>query len=185
MKRMVLGCAALVLAATLPAAFAADARSKDEKNLDKEIARLERTASAPEGERAVVRRIAADFRIAEDAVRTLRGAGLGYGEIVIVYTLARALPGGITEANVGQVRALREGPPVRGWDAVAKGAGAKLGKVVSQLKKITNESHREMKQGQAKAAAPKKTAEPAEAQPPATKRFEGEGKLLERGPAAQ
>jgi hypothetical protein len=185
MKRMFPLFTALLLA-VIPAAFAGTAPSKDEKNLNKEVARLERTAATPEGEKAVIKRIAADFKVTEDAVRSLRGSGLGYGEIVVVYTLARTLPGGITEGSVQKVIADRQGPPVRSWGEVAKLARTKLGKAVTQLKKISNESHREMKQEHAKAAAaPKMTPETPASPAPDAKTFEGEGKPMSRGGAAQ
>jgi len=185
MKQMLLLFSALMLS-VVPAAFAGTAPSKDEKNLNKEVARLERTAASPEGEKAVIKRIAADFKVPEDAVRSLRASSLGYGDIVIVYTLARTLPGGITEGNVRKVVADRQGPPVRSWSEVAKLARTKLGKAVTQLKKISNESHREMKQDHAKSAAPPKKADETPPLPaPAARKFEGEGKSMDRGGAAQ
>lgn len=185
MKRMLLLFTALMLAA-VPAAFADTAPSKDEKNLNKEVARLERTTATPDGEKAVIKRIATDFKVPEDAIRSLRGADLGYGDIVIVYTLASTLPGGITEGNVQKVVADRQGPPVRSWGEVAKLARTKLGKAVTQLKKISNESHRELKQDHAKSATPPKKADETPPAPaPGAKKFEGEGKSMTRGGAAQ
>jgi 2,4-dienoyl-CoA reductase-like NADH-dependent reductase (Old Yellow Enzyme family) len=185
MKRMLLLVTVLMLS-VIPAAFADTAPSKDEQNLNKEVARLERTAATPEGEKAVIKRIAADFKVPEDAVRSLRGSGLGYGDIVIVYTLARVMPGGSIGENVQKVVADRQGPPVRSWADVAKQARTKLGKAVTQLKKISNESHREMKQDHAKSATPpQKTPETPPEPAPGTKKFEGEGKSMTRGGAAQ
>lgn len=185
MKRMFLFFAALLLTAA-PGAFAETAPSKDEKNLIKEAARLEKTAASPKGEKAVQKRITADFKVTADAVQGLRTSGLGYGDIVIVYSLARGLPGGVNDGNVQKVLALRQGPPVLGWDGVAKQAGTKLGKAVTQLKKVTNEAHREIKQDQATTSpAAKRPAAPPSPQAPAPKKFEGEGRIIERGPAAQ
>jgi hypothetical protein len=86
--------------------------SKDEKNLEREAKRLDDTASRPDGENAVVKKIASEFKVNDAQVQTLRNSRLGYGEISIVLSLAQTMPGGITEANIQKVLAIRRGPPV-------------------------------------------------------------------------
>lgn len=163
----------------------AAAPSKEEKNLEREIARLDRTASTADGERAVTSRIEADFKVSAAQVRSLRDRNLGYGEIIVVYSLAAAKTGGITDAAVEQVLAARMGPPVRGWGQVAAQINRKLSRSVSQVKKINNEARRFMKQPAVKPAAGPKV--PGDAGPPRgepRREYPGEGKALPKGSAA-
>jgi len=171
------------------AANAEAAPSKDESNLNREAARLVRTAATPQGESAVARTIVKDLGIDEGRIQALRKGGLGYGEIAIAISLAQKLPGGATDANIQKVLGLRQGPPESGWGEVAKTIGAKLGVTVSQLKKINNESRREMKNEHELPQGPPAEAEqvPAPGETPAQPRktFSGEGKDMSRGSAAQ
>jgi hypothetical protein len=159
--------------------------SKEEKNLDREIARLDRTASTADGERAVIKRIESDFKVSAAQVGSLRDRNLGYGEIIVVYSLARTMSGGITDATVEQVLVVRQGPPVKGWGQVAAQLNKKLGRSVSQVKKVNNEAHRFLKQATAKPSSGPK--EPSEAVPPRKEQrreYPGEGKPLPQGRAA-
>ena len=75
--------------------------------------------------------------------------------------------------------------------AICDYIGIKLGKCVSQVKKVNNESHREIKKGQIKGrdqAVTAPTATPAPQSPSSQHKhheFTGEGKSMTRGPAAQ
>jgi hypothetical protein len=186
--------AALLLAfgCLLVAPLAANAGavfSKDESNLNREAARLIRTAATPQGEKAVTGRIVKDFGVDESRVQTLRSSGLGYGEIAIAISLAQKQPGGITDANVQKVLGLRQGPPELGWGEVAKALGMKLGATVSQLKKLNNESHRDMKNDHDVQEKTPKQEETVPAAPETVQRprkeFTGEGKDMTRGGAAK
>lgn len=159
--------------------------SKDEKNLEMEIVRLDRTAAEAGGVQAVHARMQRDFRVPPAQVRSLREQGFGYGEIVVLLSLAKNLPGGITDGNIDRVRSLRQGPPPLGWGQVAKELGAKLGGVVSQVKKVRNETHRLMKQEQATSASSpsEQKVAPSPHAGPRTD-FSGEGRSLPRGRAA-
>jgi hypothetical protein len=172
----------VVSAGTIGAA----ALSKEEKNLNKEMARLDRTASTPDGEIAVVKRIGSDFKVSAAQVQALRSRNLGYGEIVVVYSLAGAMSGGLTEAGVEQVLAIRQGPPVKGWGQVAEQLNRKLGSSVSRLKKVNDASHRDRKKDHAAGGSTPQRQEPDAVQdPPSRRQFSGEGKDLTRGSAAQ
>ena len=149
-RRPLLAIVVFVLA-LLTATAAPAATSKDEKNLDKETARLERTAATAEGEKAVIKRINSDFKVDAARVAALRSRNLGYGEIVTACSLARSLAGGCTEPNLEKVLSLRQGPPRRGWSEVARQLDVKLGPTVSQVKKLNDESHREIKKDHAAA----------------------------------
>ena len=184
MRRIVILVLNMVLLVCLGAA-GAETPSKVEKNMDKEIARLDRTASTPDGETAVVKRIEADFKVSESQVRALREQNLGYGEIVVVYSLAGAMPGGASGSGVERVLAIRQGPPVISWGQVAEQLKTKLGRAVSRVKKVNDATHRDMKKDQAAAGgAQQQAADPAQRTVP-RRHFTGEGKDMSRGSAAQ
>jgi len=189
MKHAVLFLAVGLLLLAPQAENAEAVPSKDESNLNREAARLVRTAASPQGESAVARSIVKGLGVDEERVQVLRKNGLGYGEIAIAISLAQKLPGGTTDANIQKVLGLRQGPPESGWGEVAKTIGAKLAVTVSQLKKLNNESRREMKneheapqslpaQAEQAPAAPGSPAQPRRA-------FSGEGKDMTRGSAAK
>lgn len=169
----------------IPDGFTA-APSKDERNLEKEIAGLDKTATEPGGEQAVLARIEQDFKIAPERVRGLRTKGLGYGEIITMLSLAQKMPGGVADENIDRIRSLRQGPPPLGWGMVAKQVGAKLGMTVSRVKRVHNETHRSMKQGTVRSTAAPTT--PGGDIPPRRREprrdFPGEGKSLPQGRAA-
>ena len=163
--------------------------SKDERNLTREVKRVNDTAAKPDGEKAVVKRLVADLGAEEQQVQALRDRKLGYGEVAIVLSLARSMPGGTTNANVQEVLALHDGPPAAGWGEIARKLGLKLGKMVSQVRKVANNANREIKSDHARTstapqgAAPDNTAVPQGQQK--KKDYEGEGYLLRRGSSAQ
>ncbi len=184
-RSAVLG-ALVVLSILLVAGRSEAAPSKDESNLTRETARLDRTASTPSGEAAVIKRMRSDFGVDGDRIAALRAKGMGFGEVAIVLSLAQKVQGGITEGNIERVTALRNGPPARGWGEVAKQLGVRLGAAVSQVRKVQNEARREMKtdheagQPQTGTEPPAPTAEPKKA-----RTYSGEGKDMTRGSAAK
>ena len=175
-------CLSLILSTV---SHAASELSKDAKNLEREAAQLDKTAATPAGEAAVVARITKEFGIDAGRIRALRAGGEAYGEMVAVLSLAQSLPGGTSETNVAQIKALRTGPPPAGWDSVAAQTKAKLGKTVSKIKKLNNDARRLLKQPVPAAAAPPKEPMPAAgASPSPSKKYIGEGKSLPQGHAA-
>ena len=166
--------------------------SKAEKNLERESKRLNDTAAKPDGEKAVLKELGSVFKVSDAQVRTLRDRKLGYGEIAIVLSLARKMPGGVTESNVEKVVAMRQGPPIAGWGKVAGQLGIKLGPTVSQVKKMNNDSNREIKKDHARSGKAVKKVPEAQPQEKAQERkepgppktFEGEGKTLPHGRGA-
>lgn len=186
MQRSSLALLIVLLLVSLAGPAHSGAPSKNEKNAEREAAKLDKTASTQKGEQAVRKRIEKDFHVTAAQVTALKEKNLGYGEIVIVLTLVRHMQGGLTEENIGQVLALHTGPPAAGWDDVARRLRVKLGAIVSQVKKVNNEAHRAMKQAQAKpAAAPQQPAAETPPQRPGQKKsYPGEGKALPKGRAA-
>lgn len=135
--------AGLLLCAAMPAL--AQEKSPDEKKLDSTAVELDNDAVQPQGERTVAEKIKNEFKVDDARVQGLRDQKLGYGEISIALSLAQGLPGGITDANVQKVMALRQGPPVTGWGNVAKQLGLKLGPVAARTKKMAAEARKKIK----------------------------------------
>jgi hypothetical protein len=193
MKRAWLNLGA-VLAMTLLITGAAWAEvSKDEKNLEREVKRLNDTAAKPDGEQAVVKRLVAELKATEQQIKALRDLKFGYGEIAVVLSLAQTMPGGATDANAQKILAMRQGPPVAGWGDVARQLGTKLGKTVSQVRKMANNANREIKNDHARRNTvpnselqeqqPVQQQEQQEPRQPNT--YPGEGRSLKQGPGAQ
>jgi len=142
-KELRLLLAGLFLCAAMPAL--AQEKTKDEKKLDSAAVELDKDAAQPLGEKAVAERIKTEFKVDDARVQGLRDQKLGYGGISIALGLAQELPGGITDANMEKVMALRQGPPVTGWGNVAKQLGLKLGPVTSRMKKVSAEARKKVK----------------------------------------
>jgi len=164
--------------------------SKDEKNLERESKRLNDTAAKPDGEKAVVKRLVADLKATEPQVQALRDRKFSYGEVASILSLAQVLPGGVSDANMQKVAALRQGPPVRGWGEVAQQLGTKLGRTVSQVRRAANNANRDIKNDHARAGmAPKKA--PAEQKqqeqknPEPPHSFPQDGRSLKQGSGAR
>jgi len=96
------------------------------------VARLNQESATPEGEAAVVARLAGQFRVSPDSLRAERAAwGLGYGEVAMVYGFARASrKPGVTPDQVVAMR--RDGKP---WELIAKELGVKVDAVASRMKR--------------------------------------------------
>jgi len=129
--------------AMLGAAWATE--TNEEKELQKEAKAIHATAENTQGAMVVTTKLEKEFNVTDAQVKGLRDKKMGYGEISIVLSLAQKMPGGVTDANIQQVMTLRQGPPTQGWGEVAKKLGTRLGPVVSQVKNVNRESHRETK----------------------------------------
>jgi len=140
--------AGLFLCAAMPAL--AQEKTPDEKKLESASAELEKDAASSEGNKTVTDKLKSEFKVDDAVVQGLRDQKLGYGEVSTVLTLAQGLPGGITDANLQKVVALRQGPPVMGWGKVAKELGLKLGPAVSKVKRISAEARKQEKADKAK-----------------------------------
>jgi hypothetical protein len=188
MKRTWLNLGA-VLAMTLLITGAGWAEvSKDEKNLEREVKRVNDAAAKPGGEKAVSKRLIADLKATEQQVQSLRDRKLDHGEIAIVLSLAQALPGSATDANVQKVLSLRQGPPVAGWGDVARQLGTKLGKTVSQVRRVANNANREIKNDHARGDTAPKSAQPEQQMqqtPVMPNTYPGEGRSLPQGSSAR
>jgi hypothetical protein len=133
----------VLLLTMLGAVWAAE--SREEKELRKEAAAINTTAGNAQGEKVVTLRLEKDFNVSSDRIQGLRDRNLGYGEIAIVLSLSRKMPGGATDANIQRVMTMRQGPPTMGWGEIAKKLGTKLGPAISQVKNVNKETNREIK----------------------------------------
>ncbi len=135
---------AMVLAGAISLVFiasasAAGAAASDDQ-LNKDAAILDDKGTNSTGSEAIVQTIESTFNVTQDQIAALRADDLGYGEIVILLSLAQATPAGVTTDNINQILALRQSPPELGWGEIAKQLDLNLGKVVSSVVKATDES---------------------------------------------
>lgn len=124
-------------AAAMPAL--AQEKTREEKKLESSAVELDKSAAKPEGQVRVSDKIKAEFGVDDARIQSLRDKNMGYGGISIALALAQSLPGGITDANVDKVMAMRQGPPVMGWGKIAKELDLKLGSVQSKVHKMSAE----------------------------------------------
>jgi hypothetical protein len=125
----------LVLAAAFPAHAASGITTKETalQRIQRSVARIDREASTPEGETAVVQRLAAQLSMPEDTLRARHDAwALSYGEIAMVYGFARAarrqsatLPDQIVDLR-------RSGAD---WKVIAKQIGVSIDAVASRMRR--------------------------------------------------
>ncbi|PYO53567.1 MAG: hypothetical protein DMD84_05470 [Candidatus Rokuibacteriota bacterium] len=106
----------------------------DAKQLDADAARA---SSTPDGQRRVAERIAKEFKVQTSVVTDLRNRIGGYGQATIALALSQELMK--TNKTLSQPAALEQVVALRqarkGWGAIAKELGVKLGHVVSEVKK--------------------------------------------------
>src|SRR6266403_1689188 len=106
----------------------------DARQLDADAARA---SSTPDGQRRVTERIAKEFKVQPAVVTDLRNRIGGYGQATIALALSQELMK--TNKTLSQPAALEQVVALRqarkGWGAIAKELGVKLGHVVSEVKK--------------------------------------------------
>jgi len=129
-------CAAAVHAAAME-------KSTEEQKLEAGAGELNKKYS--EGQDRVAGRIKAQFGVSDARLMGLRYRKMNYGEIAVALALAQGLRGGITDENLHTIVAQRQGPPVAGWDKIARGLGLKLGPVLLKIQKLTAEVRRQEK----------------------------------------
>lgn len=143
MKKIFLVLTAFLFVFTVSASRADE--TKDETRLQAKASEIDKIGSEGRGEKAITGRLENEFGVDEARIKGLRDKNLGYGEVAITLSLAKSLPGGITDENVDKIVSMRQGPPVAGWGKVAKELGVKLGPVVSGVEKVRSETRKELK----------------------------------------
>jgi hypothetical protein len=98
--------------------------------IQRTVAKLNKEASTPEGEAAVVARLAGQFRVSADSLRAQHAAwGLGYGEVAMIYGFARTTRK--PDVTPDDVVAMRRGGS--SWETIAKDLGVKIDTVASRM----------------------------------------------------
>ncbi len=138
MRRMILLTVALC---TTWGLVMAAGPSKEERDLQAAAASVDQQASQTEGQQTVISRLESRFNVDAARIDGLRSQSLGFGEVAIVLALAQKMTGGITDANVQSIMAMRTGTPTMGWGEIANKLGEKLGPVVSQVNAVSGRSH--------------------------------------------
>ena len=138
--------AGLFLCAAVPAI--AQVKTKEEQKLENTAGELNKKKS--EGQDRVAGKIKAQFGVKETLMMGLRYRKMNYGDIAVALGLAQGLHGGITDENLHKIVAQRQGPPVTGWDKIARGLGLTLGPVQIKVEKLSAEVRRQEKADKAK-----------------------------------
>jgi len=138
---------ALVIMMTGISAVRADT-GRDVKKLDTVASTLDRDAGKHEGPAVVTERLEKEFGVTAGQIEWLRDKKLGFGEVTIAFSLARQMHGGINDANINKILAMRQGRPAEGWGEIARKLGVKLGPVLSEVKKVERASHEEIEKAE-------------------------------------
>jgi hypothetical protein len=88
-----------------------------------------------DGAEKVRQRIADRFEVSVEDVEALRAKKMGYGEITLLYSLAKHMEGGATQENIDKILELRNGETKMGWGQVAKKLDLRVGTVAKDAKK--------------------------------------------------
>ncbi len=136
------------LAGVLALAFVASASGQvvtdQERQLDTQAATMDSLSGSTSGGTQAAVSIETLFNVTAAQVSALRADKLGYGEIVILLSLAQQMPGGLTADNIASVLATRQGPPVMGWGAVARSLKLKLGDVLSDVNRAVGKEQEDV-----------------------------------------
>ena len=128
--------ASLFLFASLlagPASAAVATKETSLQRIQRSVARIDREASTPEGEAAVVKRLSTQLGMPEDSLRARREAwALTYGEIAMVYGFSRAARRQSAALPAQIVEMRREG---QDWKAIAKQLGVSIDAVASRVRR--------------------------------------------------
>jgi hypothetical protein len=100
---------------------------------------LDDEASTPAGAQHVTQRLMQEFGVEEARITGLREQNLGYGEIHHALTLARQMPGGITDENVNTIMQMRQEQHM-GWGQISQELGWKLGQVTAPADAASGQS---------------------------------------------
>jgi len=123
----------LLVASAVSSGAAAGATAKETalQRIQRSVARIDREASTPEGEAAVVKRLAVQLGLSEESLRARHEEwALGYGEIAMVYGFARASRKQSATLPQQIVDLRREG---RDWKVIARQLGVSIDAVASRV----------------------------------------------------
>ncbi len=141
MKRSIIAMAlAGVISLVFIASVSAAGQAESETQMSRDAAILDNQGTNANGSDVIVQTIESMFNVTQAQIDALRADDLGYGEIVILLSLAQSTPEGVTTDSIGHILTLRQGPPVLGWGQIAEQMGLNLGKVVSTVATATEKS---------------------------------------------
>ena len=123
----------VMMAATAMPAHAATKTTPETAlhRIQRTVAAIDAEAKTPGGETRVVSRLSAQLGVPPDTLLTEHGAwGLGYGELAMVHSFARASR---TGKNAGDVVAMRNSGMQ--WLDIAKQLGVKVDTVANRMKR--------------------------------------------------
>jgi hypothetical protein len=99
--------------------------------IQRAVARIDAQASTPEGQEQVIHQISSRLKVPPDSIEASHKRwGLGYGEVAMAYTFAKASKKPITPDGVVDLR--RSGVE---WDAIAKDLGINIQAVAKKMTK--------------------------------------------------
>lgn len=90
---------------------------------------MDAQAAMPGGEAKVTQRLAEEFNVQPAKIEALRNKKMGYGEIHHALSLAKQLPGGLTQDNINTVMQMRQEEHM-GWGQIAHSMNTNLGAVI-------------------------------------------------------
>ncbi len=129
-----IGAAPRYAAAETPATSSPTLKAGPEtplQRIQRSALRINKEASPPEGESAVLKRLSAQLGVGEDSLRQQHETwGLGYGEIAMAYGFAKTSRKGKTPADVVEMRNAG-----KDWNAIAKELGVKVDQVATRMKR--------------------------------------------------
>jgi hypothetical protein len=85
----------------------------------------------------VRQKLADRYEVPIEDIEALRAKKMGYGEINLVYALAKNMEGGVTQENIDKILELRSGEQKMGWGQVAKKLDSNVGKALKDSKSTT------------------------------------------------
>jgi len=181
MRKSWLPFAALSAILVLAVPLGAEEASKEDKDAQRTAVSMDKETASEVGRKAVEEQLKAEFGVDDARIQSLRDKKLGYGGVALVLALSQKLEGGITDANVDRVLALRQGPPVMGWGRVARELGVKLGPCISQVKKVRAEARRAAAEARSAKRAERREAFKERKERAAERREERRERAAERG----
>jgi hypothetical protein len=99
--------------------------------IQRAVAKINQTASTPEGEEQVIKQICTRFSVTPDSLQSDRARwGLNYGETAMVYTFAKSSKKPVTPDQVVEMRQSGEE-----WDAIAKDLGVPIQTLAKRMNK--------------------------------------------------
>ncbi len=99
-------------------------------------------AAAASAQAQPIQNLETTFGVTAAQISGLQSQGLGFGEIAVVLSIASRMTGGITDANIAAIMALRQGTPPMGWGQIAQSvAGTSLGGIVSGFASANGAAH--------------------------------------------